>query len=54
MFTVDLSFQGDLAGEPMTLRYYDQFSQCANCGRIYWPGTHFQKQAARAADLLQK
>ncbi len=26
--------------EPLTRRYYDEFSRCGECGRIYWPGSH--------------
>jgi uncharacterized protein len=26
--------------EPLTLRYYDEFSRCPDCGRIYWAGSH--------------
>ena len=26
--------------EPLTRRYYDEFRRCAECGRIYWPGSH--------------
>jgi uncharacterized protein with PIN domain len=26
--------------EPLTRRYYDEFSRCADCGQIYWAGTH--------------
>ena len=26
--------------EPLTRRYYTDFSRCADCGRIYWPGSH--------------
>lgn len=26
--------------EPLTRQYYDEFSRCAACGRIYWPGSH--------------
>ena len=26
--------------EPLTRRYYSDFSRCADCGRIYWPGSH--------------
>jgi len=29
--------------EPLTRRYYDDFSRCPECGRIYWPGSHYQK-----------
>jgi uncharacterized protein with PIN domain len=26
--------------KPLTRRYYNDFSRCAGCGRIYWPGSH--------------
>jgi uncharacterized protein len=29
--------------EPLTRRYYEEFSRCAECGRIYWPGSHHAK-----------
>jgi uncharacterized protein with PIN domain len=29
--------------EPMTRRYYRDFVRCADCGRIYWPGSHHAK-----------
>jgi uncharacterized protein with PIN domain len=29
--------------EPMTRRYYSDFVRCADCGRIYWPGSHHAK-----------
>jgi len=41
-----------LSAEPLTLRYYEEFRRCAGCGKIYWPGTHFQKLAARVSQLL--
>lgn len=41
-----------LASEPLTLRYYDEFRKCASCGKIYWPGTHFQKLMARVKSLM--
>lgn len=41
-----------LAGEPLTLRFYDEFHKCSQCGQIYWPGTHFEKLAARIASIL--
>jgi uncharacterized protein len=43
-----------LSAEPLTLRYYETFRRCAGCGRIYWPGTHFEKLTARVARLLGK
>jgi uncharacterized protein len=38
-----------LSAEPLTLRYYHDFRRCTGCGRIYWPGTHIDKLAARLA-----
>lgn len=26
-----------------TLNYYDEFWQCADCGKIYWEGSHFSR-----------
>jgi uncharacterized protein with PIN domain len=26
--------------EPLTRQYYEEFSRCAECGRIYWAGSH--------------
>jgi len=40
-----------LAAEPRTLEYYDHYRVCAECGRIYWPGSHFAKLAQRVARL---
>jgi len=38
-----------LSAEPLTLHYYHDFRRCTGCGRIYWPGTHIEKLAARLA-----
>jgi uncharacterized protein len=40
-----------LSDEPLTLRYYHKFRRCTGCGRIYWPGTHFEKLASRLRRL---
>jgi uncharacterized protein with PIN domain len=29
--------------EPKTKRYYDDFRRCANCGQIYWRGSHYER-----------
>src|SRR5246500_741211 len=29
--------------EPLTRRYYDEFSRCADCGRIYCAGAHYAR-----------
>ncbi len=42
-----------LAGEPLTLRYYDQYRMCSTCGRIYWAGTHFNKLVSRVSKFIQ-
>ncbi len=28
---------------PKTRQYYDEFQRCQACGRIYWPGSHYQR-----------
>jgi uncharacterized protein with PIN domain len=40
-----------LAGEPRTLRFYDEFFRCSDCGKIYWRGSHFGKLAARLSRI---
>lgn len=29
--------------EPKTKKYYNRFSLCPGCNRIYWPGSHWEK-----------
>ncbi len=36
--------------EPLTRRYYDEFSRCGDCGRIYWAGSHY----ARLLGLVER
>jgi uncharacterized protein len=40
-----------LADEPLTLQHYDEFYRCADCGKIFWKGTHFEKLAHRVARI---
>jgi uncharacterized protein with PIN domain len=28
-----------------------RFSECPGCGRVYWPGTHWERMSARLAAL---
>ncbi|NOQ22358.1 MAG: twitching motility protein PilT [Candidatus Aegiribacteria sp.] len=28
--------------EPLTKKYYNEFSICADCGKIYWKGSHYE------------
>lgn len=41
-----------LAGEPLTLRYYDNYRICSKCRRIYWAGTHFDKLVSRVSRFV--
>lgn len=33
------------------LANFDRFGRCAGCGRIYWPGSHFDRLRERLADI---
>jgi uncharacterized protein with PIN domain len=33
--------------EPKTKQYYEEFFQCADCGRVFWKGSHFPKLKAK-------
>jgi uncharacterized protein len=36
--------------EPLTCRYYEEFSRCPECERIYWAGSHY----ARLVGLVER
>ena len=36
--------------EPLTRQYYEEFSRCVECGRIYWAGSHH----ARLVGLVER
>lgn len=38
--------------EPLTKRYFDDFSQCPDCGKVYWAGSHRQRMDKRVKKLL--
>jgi hypothetical protein len=40
--------------EPKTRLYYEDFHQCAACGRLYWQGSHFEKMACWVDTLLEQ
>ncbi|MGV0813743.1 Mut7-C RNAse domain-containing protein [Mycolicibacterium boenickei] len=40
--------------EPLTRRYYDEFSRCPDCERIYWAGTHFARLCSLVDGLLER
>lgn len=29
-----------------------RFTRCASCGRVYWPGSHYERMRAALGDLL--
>ena len=36
---------------PRTRQYYDEFSTCRECGRLYWRGSHYEDMVRRLARL---
>lgn len=38
--------------EPLTRKYYDEFHQCRDCGKVYWAGSHYQHMMRRFGALL--
>jgi uncharacterized protein with PIN domain len=40
--------------EPLTRQYYEKFSRCTQCGRIYWPGSHYAKLVRLVERLLDQ
>ncbi|RMF75005.1 MAG: twitching motility protein PilT [Acidobacteria bacterium] len=34
------------------LRRHARFARCRACGRVYWPGTHFERMSALVAELV--
>ena len=39
---------------PFVLERADSFSLCPSCGRVFWPGTHFDAMEAKLSDLLRR
>lgn len=37
---------------PETIKYYESFWLCAQCGRVYWQGPHFKKMQEFVENLL--
>lgn len=37
-----------------TAKYYDSFTQCTICGKIYWRGSHFEKLSRLAAKFCSE
>lgn len=41
-----------LAGEPRTLASFDAFGRCAECGAVYWQGSHFERMSELVRGVL--
>lgn len=37
---------------PGTLQYYDAFHRCADCGQVYWAGSHYKRMQRFLSQLL--
>jgi uncharacterized protein with PIN domain len=37
-----------------TREYYDEFYQCAACGQVYWPGSHYDHMQDFVAGFLKE
>lgn len=37
---------------PQVLERQEQLSRCAGCGRVYWPGSHYERMRAALGELL--
>lgn len=40
--------------QPLTRKYYDEFTQCAGCGQIYWKGSHFRHMQSMLSPYLHQ
>jgi hypothetical protein len=40
--------------EPKTRRYYDDFRRCADCGQVFWQGSHHTRMQQLVAALLSR
>ncbi|NBC65252.1 MAG: twitching motility protein PilT [Bacteroidetes bacterium] len=39
--------------EPLTKKYFEEFSQCSECGQVYWKGSHRNRLDSRLEQLLK-
>ena len=40
--------------EPKTKKYFDEFKQCSNCGKIYWAGSHHEQMKNLIDWIIEK
>lgn len=39
--------------EPLTVKYYNSFSLCRSCNKIYWPGSHREKMEKLLTSIVR-
>lgn len=39
---------------PKTAQYFDEFYRCSECGKIYWPGSHYERMQALVEEFMEK
>ncbi|HLR76569.1 MAG TPA: Mut7-C RNAse domain-containing protein [Balneolaceae bacterium] len=39
--------------EPLTKKHYNHFSQCPDCGQVYWPGSHRNRLKEKFQKILK-
>ena len=39
---------------PFVFEKADSFALCPNCGRVFWPGTHFKDMEVQIQEILKK
>ncbi|WP_235893969.1 Mut7-C ubiquitin/RNAse domain-containing protein [Oceanidesulfovibrio indonesiensis] len=39
--------------EPKTRKYYEKFTMCPSCGRIYWAGSHYERLGERLRNIAE-
>jgi len=40
--------------QPKTIKYYNEFYRCSDCGNIYWQGSHYIKMMEKINNLMQE
>jgi uncharacterized protein with PIN domain len=40
--------------EPLTKRHFEEFSQCPDCGQVYWAGSHRKRLDARMQRIFNR
>jgi uncharacterized protein with PIN domain len=39
--------------QPLTRRYFDEFSRCPGCSQVYWQGSHIERIQANITELIR-